>query len=220
MHKSPVYTRIINLQNTDRCVTLCGTKSVWLPASSEVEVPYDVWSLADAAQRRSLPDRLSAGNDIRLIVGVRSVNGTYVETELGVEGKPAEKQEAPKEAIKAVNTAMRDRLLQNYGIKATSVEAEHSVSSADVKNSESAKLADKMGFHVEEVESPKTPKQEAAMSNKEKFNEACLWKRWSEALGFLKAEFGQGIKVGIRSIMSLKDWDAVVEKFDLKKEEE
>ena len=84
MHNSPVYTRVINLTDKDRSVMLWGKKVVSIPANAEVEVPYEVWSLASPTQQKTLTSILAAGDNLRLIVGVRNPSGVYVETELGL----------------------------------------------------------------------------------------------------------------------------------------
>lgn len=84
MHNSPVYTRVINLTDKDRSVALWGKKVVSIPANAEIEVPYEVWSLASPTQQKTLTSILAAGDNLRLIVGVRNPSGVYVETELGL----------------------------------------------------------------------------------------------------------------------------------------
>lgn len=84
MHNSPVYTRVINLTDKDRSVMLWGKKVVSIPANAEVEVPYEVWSLASPTQQKTLTSILASGDNLRLIVGVRNPSGVYVETELGL----------------------------------------------------------------------------------------------------------------------------------------
>ena len=84
MHNSPVYTRVINLTDKDRSVMLWGNKVVSVPANAEVEVPYEVWSLASPTQQKTLTSILASGDNLRLIVGVRNPSGVYVETELGL----------------------------------------------------------------------------------------------------------------------------------------
>lgn len=84
MHNSPVYTRVINLTDKDRSVALWGNKVVSIPANAEIEVPYEVWSLASPTQKKNMEAILVAGDNLRLIVGVRNPSGVYVETELGL----------------------------------------------------------------------------------------------------------------------------------------
>lgn len=84
MHNSPVYTRVINLTDKDRSVALWGNKVVSIPANAEIEVPYEVWSLASPTQKKNMEAILATGDNLRLIVGVRNPSGVYVETELGL----------------------------------------------------------------------------------------------------------------------------------------
>ena len=84
MHNSPVYTRVINLTDKDRSVALWGKKVVSIPANAEIEVPYEVWSLASPTQKKNMESILASGDNLRLIVGVRNPSGVYVETELGL----------------------------------------------------------------------------------------------------------------------------------------
>ena len=84
MHNSPVYTRVINLTDKDRSVMLWGKKVVSIPANAEIEVPYEVWSLASPTQQKNMEAILASGDNLRLIVGVRNPSGVYVETELGL----------------------------------------------------------------------------------------------------------------------------------------
>lgn len=89
MHNSPVYTRVINLTDKDRSVALWGNKVVSIPANAEIEVPYEVWSLASPTQKKNMEAILAAGDNLRLIVGVRNPSGVYVETELGLTTRTA-----------------------------------------------------------------------------------------------------------------------------------
>lgn len=96
MHNSPVYTRVINLTDKDRSVALWGNKVVSIPANAEIEVPYEVWSLASPTQKKNMEAILASGDNLRLIVGVRNPSGVYVETELGLSARTVV---APKPAV-------------------------------------------------------------------------------------------------------------------------
>jgi|GEM_PF-5381290 len=265
MSKEVLFTEITNLKASARTVHWAAKGALWLGANAVVEVPYDVWTQASPAQRKSIVAETKSGL-ITLTINALQADGTYRSVDLVPHGEVAAgAQKAPTKDSKPKDKAPTEpttpeemrTIVAAHG-RAQQAAKHMGIASAPVKPTDGdfdpSEALGKEGFHktavlptvepveepvvepveepvVEPVEEPvvepkkkpkktpkKTPKEEPVkeLSIEEVFAKHVEARQWDEALQLLIDTYGEDkVTFTTRTIMSMKDFDAIAQKYEL-----
>lgn len=89
---TPIKTIIRNKTNTSKTIHWAGKDTHWLPAGGDTVVPFEIWSVADAAQKNAIKAAVASGT-VELTIMVLGPNGEYTVAAFSPNGaEPVRKQ--------------------------------------------------------------------------------------------------------------------------------
>lgn len=233
MNANPVNVTIRNLtRRTIRCLWLAnGAKDI--PAGQAVDVPYEPWSVADNGQRTMLSANLKE-HKIALTLTVSTPDGNFTQVAYDPSAAPvaAVHRPAAAPARKADKPKVDD---DNHTVIAGMSNVESlglgGLRASVPKPKEFQQLdnspKNELGFNVNgpvdadhakvaggEIKTASA--EDADSETRDKFNALVAGKQWTDALQVLKNKFGDQVTFGVRVVMAMKDYDAIVSKYELK----
>lgn len=145
----PIKTIIRNKTNTSKTIHWAGKETHWLQANGETVVPFEIWSVADDAQKNSIKYALETGS-IELTLMVLNDKGEYAVipfNPIGRAAAPAAQQELKelditKKKISETDHTVRvgntdtSKIMEAYGAKPQPVGSEDILPVREVKNGE------------------------------------------------------------------------------------
>lgn len=238
MYRALVTTTIKNTGNNARKINWTGDGAVWVDAGKSLTVPYEVWSKADRKQRAGIIADCGNGS-IELTINVVNKDNESIsipfDPSTGADNKPkvtvspATKnmpiQNDSAEQLNTVKASTPDskKAAQQFGATTDNPEESFDTTPEGVS---------KQGFSVDDsgdIKSTKTALNEPQEASNEEqedadtdnnakalFDAAVADKRWDDALQVLTDTFGADkVTFTTRTIMTIKDWETIREKYNL-----
>lgn len=240
---NPVYTTIKN--NTPDGRTIRWSKTpVWLPGGGSVDVPNEPWSIADRSQRTVMLASLRNGT-VSLTLHLAQSDGTVVDVPYDPSAAVAAPAATPAhitaprppapltpEVVKqddsdhivrvgSDNVAAAGLNLKTEEVKPPA--SDHNIPKGDEAFAATAVAADRgvvVKDEMKKVAEAKAAETAGPAYNdpvRDEFNTLVAEKKWEDALALLVKTYGEAkVTFSVRSIMAIKDYDAVVAKYKLK----
>lgn len=235
---NPVYTTIKN--NTPEGRTIRWSKTpVWLPGGGSVDVPNEPWSIADRNQRTVMLASLRNGT-VSLTLHLAQADGTVVDVPYDPSATVAAPAATPTHMTapkppapltpKVVKQDDNDHIIRvgsdnvaaaGLNLKTEEVKppaSDHNIPKGDKAFAATEVAADRGVVVQDEMKKLADTKAEKDSDPvRDEFNALVAEKKWEDALALLVKTYGEDkVTFSVRSIMAIKDYDAVVAKYKLK----
>jgi hypothetical protein len=156
----PIFTIIRNKRDTSRTIYWAGKESKWLPAKSDLIVPFEIWTLAEDYQKEAIKAELKNDN-VELIVCIASKNGETVQ----VPFEPFQNLNKAADATQVVETKKIDTTKEQVA------ELDHTVK---IVNNETSGILQSMGAKPIGFEDEIVPAREVKNGEPEPVKEATV----------------------------------------------
>ena len=127
---NPIKTIIKNKTAASKTIHWAGKDTKWLPANGETTVPFEVWSVANDAQRVAIKTAVSTGA-VELSLRILGDNGEYTVVPFNPCGAPV--AAAPKPEVVDINTTKQQIAELDHTVLVVSTETAHAMEAYGAK---------------------------------------------------------------------------------------